>query len=746
MGLENLKSVFTEGVGNNESQIKGRFIDIEIPNLEVVNYFGPTNSYFPTLQTPIEGFTANFNQGGYTFGDGEPGNSLFLNTISDFQTRTIQANLPSIGQKGLGFGDFQSPVNFPNTNDRIRQGLNFVSDTIRSPLGQLVGGATLGQGTLDRFTDVVGEAQVGYQVFNSVTNMTVGIDTITNMVGPINISGDGQVTINSTKHPRYEDTVFERRNPDGRGAMDTQDPKNDTATGVRGIVFQANVDKAPTGRAPSSPPRSLLMESFGGRDHFQDAVVGPPDFTFNLKDAFNSLKSAYVIPGSIGVQPGSVLDKTIDNLKEKFRGSMNDEINPDKLKSGFGAPNKEPEWMKNINKLKDDLLSNVTSIFGSIGGGLMEFGSGLTEGVSAFGNDLMSAGSQIVGGLGSATLDIGKDIASTISNNIDVELPSIKLQNPFPPVSRGEYGGVAMLIGRNPRADELATNNTFPKKRSRPQLTNTTDGGGAQTSGEDSSTLSILNDSVIEKNATSTPYSNLGKDDKHYFGTGLPGKITPKTFGYPNWSMDEKGKGDYMTNLKPSTGDTLDQAYPDDYTTMESTLHGMPFYFKDLRVNKYIVFRAYIESLTENLSGDWNSEDYIGRSEPVYTYKKGTRDLSFSLKLFAQTADELGNIYGKLNQLSSLCYPFYKPDMNMGGKLKMKPPLTKFRYGELFGNEKKELLGFIKSINYAYPDTSPWEFRKGQRVPKHITAQIGYTVIHDEVPQLGTPFYGWLGD
>ena len=52
--------------------------------------------------------------------------------------------------------------------------------------------------------------------------------------------------------------------------------------------------------------------------------------------------------------------------------------------------------------------------------------------------------------------------------------------------------------------------------------------------------------------------------------------------------------------------------------------------------------------------------------------------------------------------------------------------------------------GFIKSITYTYPDSSPWEFRKGQRVPKHIVAQMGYQVIHDSVPQLGTRFYGYM--
>ena len=74
----------------------------------------------------------------------------------------------------------------------------------------------------------------------------------------------------------------------------------------------------------------------------------------------------------------------------------------------------------------------------------------------------------------------------------------------------------------------------------------------------------------------------------------------------------------------------------------------------------------------------------------------------------------------------------------------MKPPLTRFRLGELFGNEKNHgVLGFIESISYSYPDNSPWEHRLGKRVPKLIDATVSYRAIHDKVPNLETQFYGF---
>ena len=165
----------------------------------------------------------------------------------------------------------------------------------------------------------------------------------------------------------------------------------------------------------------------------------------------------------------------------------------------------------------------------------------------------------------------------------------------------------------------------------------------------------------------------------------------------------------------------------------------MPFYFKDLRDNTYLFFRAYIEGLTENISPSYASHNYIGRSEPVYTYERAEREISMTLKLFAQTRDELNSIYQKMDRLTSMCYPEYVDDI-YGNR--MKPPLTKLRYGEYFGKNNKELLGYIKSLSYTVEQSSPYEIGVGSRVPKHVVATIGYQVIHDKVPSLDTKFYG----
>jgi hypothetical protein len=163
---------------------------------------------------------------------------------------------------------------------------------------------------------------------------------------------------------------------------------------------------------------------------------------------------------------------------------------------------------------------------------------------------------------------------------------------------------------------------------------------------------------------------------------------------------------------------------------------GMPFYIKDLRDGNYIVFRAYVDGIDETITPGWESENYIGRSEPVYTYGPTERDISINLKLFAQTENELDLIYQKLNRLTSLCYPEYAKDVRMGDKTRMKPPIIQFRLGELFGSGTRDMTGFIKTLTYTFEDDSPWETAEGYRVPKYITAALGFQVIHEEVPSL----------
>ena len=210
------------------------------------------------------------------------------------------------------------------------------------------------------------------------------------------------------------------------------------------------------------------------------------------------------------------------------------------------------------------------------------------------------------------------------------------------------------------------------------------------------------------------------------------------------------GTGDLHTIIPALNGDTLTDAstnWPNFQEVVESEKYGMPFYFKDLRDNKYVVFRAYLQSLTEDLSPNWTPENYIGRSESVYSYTSTERTINFTFRTASHSQNELGMIYEKINLLTSMVYPEYKKDGNLDNKIRMKPPLTRFRLGELFGNSKHDIAGFIKSLSYTWPENSPWEIENGKRVPKVCDITVAYQVIHEAPPSYDTPaqhFHGYM--
>jgi len=225
-----------------------------------------------------------------------------------------------------------------------------------------------------------------------------------------------------------------------------------------------------------------------------------------------------------------------------------------------------------------------------------------------------------------------------------------------------------------------------------------------------------------------------------------PGTVVPKTTVGDRMTLAEMfSGGDSLTSAGvPSVGTTIKRGQlPIDWKIITADVDGesdgMPFYFKDLRDDTYIFFRAFIEGLTENISPTYAPTNYIGRSEPVWTYERAEREISMTLKLVAQTRDELTEIYKKMDRLTSMCYPKYEGD-DYGNR--MKPPLSKLRYGELYGKTNKELMGYLKSISYSIDQSSTYETESGARVPKHVLATIGYQVIHDKAPRLGTKFYG----
>ena len=142
----------------------------------------------------------------------------------------------------------------------------------------------------------------------------------------------------------------------------------------------------------------------------------------------------------------------------------------------------------------------------------------------------------------------------------------------------------------------------------------------------------------------------------------------------------------------------------------------------------FLAFRAFLDSLNDNFTGDWAGTKYVGRADELYTYQGFKRAIDFSFKVAAFSKADLVPLYDKINLLAGSTAPTY----NDQGEF-MKGTLTKITIADYL----KDVTGFISSVGLSWDVNSPWEINSDDdtpRVPHILTVSISFTPIHDFIP------------
>ena len=148
---------------------------------------------------------------------------------------------------------------------------------------------------------------------------------------------------------------------------------------------------------------------------------------------------------------------------------------------------------------------------------------------------------------------------------------------------------------------------------------------------------------------------------------------------------------------------------------------------------KFIAFRAFLDNLSDNFTGDWAGTKYVGRAEEVYTYQGFSRDINFSFKIAALSKEDIVPLYDKVNALAGSTAPVYGENGQF-----MKGVLTKITIGDYL----KAVPGFISTVGFSWDLNTPWEIdtENGPRVPHVLTADISFTPIHNFAPTVNSRY------
>jgi hypothetical protein len=83
----------------------------------------------------------------------------------------------------------------------------------------------------------------------------------------------------------------------------------------------------------------------------------------------------------------------------------------------------------------------------------------------------------------------------------------------------------------------------------------------------------------------------------------------------------------------------------------------VPFYFHDIRTNEIVAFHAFLESLSDSYTADYEETDAYGRVDSVMVYNKTKRNISLEFNVVATNPADFDEMWWKINKLTTLLYP-----------------------------------------------------------------------------------------
>ncbi len=150
-------------------------------------------------------------------------------------------------------------------------------------------------------------------------------------------------------------------------------------------------------------------------------------------------------------------------------------------------------------------------------------------------------------------------------------------------------------------------------------------------------------------------------------------------------------------------------------------------------------FKAFVDTFSDSFTSDWNSEQVLGRMDPIATFKGTKREISIDFSVPATSLEDSKINLQKLSALTQYLYPNYQTVENSKASTMVSAPLVKIKFANLIMDSSKGisgdakgsgLLGFLGGVNYS-PNLEMGTFiDNGHLYPKTYKLSLKFTVIH----------------
>jgi hypothetical protein len=220
--------------------------------------------------------------------------------------------------------------------------------------------------------------------------------------------------------------------------------------------------------------------------------------------------------------------------------------------------------------------------------------------------------------------------------------------------------------------------------------------------------------------------TDINKGDIKYYKTlTYPNLVRGAAGGHKSfeagdtYTADETIEQKYKYQSYP-LGDRTDAADPIQNLASGTDTSGdtgvdlIKFKFTPLRVDdsmdkvEPIIFRAYINNLTDSFQPSWDENQDQGRADAKIMLSGWSRNISVDFMVALHSKAEIANVWKKLDEFAKLTYPIY-PDGGSG----FTGTYVNVTIGDLYVNEPM----YVTDLSYDWDNETPWNLEAGKQVP-----------------------------